>query len=195
MLNQSLLAISIAKTTNRINLAGWLPQISMSGNAIHYFQLPTTLLSSDSAGYSGGPVRQHTGIVNTVIPELSATQTIFNPQLLYAAKTAKLLVNAAEQVTDSTKINIVTTISKTFYNLLLTLEQINVLKEDTARLDRNVMDTYHQFVGGIVDETDYDEAVITLNNSKGQLKQQMENIRPEYALLKQQMGYPPEKEF
>jgi len=189
--NQTGINISVAKTTNAINLAGWLPQVNLSGNLIHYNTLPTTFISDSS----GIPRATHTGIINTFIPELSATETIFNPQLLYAAKSAHLYINQAEQIYDSTKIFIVSSVSKSFYNLLLTLEQINVLKEDTARLDRNVMDTYHQYVGGIVDETDYDEAVITLNNSLGQLRQQVENVVPQYAILKQLMGFPPEKQF
>ena len=143
----------------------------------------------------GPPVETHTGVINTAIPVLSASQTIFNPQLLHAAKIAPLYIKQAEQITDSAKINIVSTVSKSFYNLLLTLEQIDVLKEDTARLGRNILDAYHQYVGGIVDETDYEQAIITLNNSKAQLKQQTENIVPEYAALKQLMGYPPEKHF
>ena len=93
------------------------------------------------------------------------------------------------------KIYVVSSISKSFYNLLLTLEEIDVLKEDTARLGRNILDTYNQYVGGIVDETDHEQAVITLNNSKAQLKQAAENVAPEYAALKQLMGYPPEKNF
>jgi len=194
LLNQAQINEAIAKTTNAINLSGWLPQVSASANAIHYFTLPTTLVS-DSTGYVGTPIQEHTGIVNTVVPELSATQVIFNPQLLYAAKSANLYIQEAKQVTDSTKIFVASNVSKSFYSLLLTLEQINVLREDTARLTRNVKDTYHQFVGGIVDETDYDEAVIALNNSYAQLVQQLENVRPQYAVLKQIMGYPPEQQF
>ncbi len=189
--NQAKVGIGIAKTTNAINLSGWLPQVNAGATATHYNTLPTTFIS-DSAG---PPLPTHTGIVNTIVPQFSASQTIFNPQLLYAAHSARLYVKEAEQITDSAKINAVATVSKAFYNLLLTLEQINVLKEDTARLDRNVMDTYHQFVGGIVDETDYEEAIITLNNSLVQLKQQIENVAPNYATLKQLMGYPPEKQF
>ncbi|HLZ89260.1 MAG TPA: TolC family protein, partial [Puia sp.] len=96
---------------------------------------------------------------------------------------------------DSTKIEVVAGVSKTFYGLLSTLQQISVLKEDTARLAKNVSDAYHQYVGGIVDETDYDEAVITLNNSRFQLKQATENVSPQYALLKQVMGFPPRSQF
>ena len=62
-------------------------------------------------------------------------------------------------------------------------------------MTKNLSDTYHQYKGGIVDKTDYEEATITLNNTKAQLRQAVENVRPQYATLKQSMGYPPEKEF
>jgi len=190
-LNQSLIGVDIAKATNAINLAGWLPQANISGNLTHYNTLPTSFVKN-----SGGTlVQQKTGVVNTFNPILSVTQTIFNPSLLYAARSAHLYVEQAEQITDSTKIFIVATVSKTFYSLLLTLEQINVLREDTARLGKNLHDTYHQYVSGIVDETDYDEAGISLNNSKAQLKQAEESVRPQYALLKQVMGMQPEQQF
>ncbi len=190
-LNQSLLNISVAKTTNAINLSGWLPQVSVSGNLIHYNQLPTTLIVTPG----GPPVATRTGVINTAIPELSATQAIFDPQLLYSATSAHLFVEQAEEFSDSTRISIVSTVSKSFYNLLLTLEQVNVLKEDTARLGTDVQDTYHQYIGGLVDETDYEQAVITLNNSRAQLQQQFENITPGYANLKHLMGYPPDRQF
>ena len=192
-LNQSLVNTAIAKATNAINLSGWFPQLNLSGSMVHYSQLPKTVSPNPVTG--GAPIVTPTGVANTAIPQLSASQAIFEPQLLYAAKSAPLLTKQAEQVTDSVKIYIVSSVSKSFYNLLLTLEQINVLKEDTARLGRNIMDTHNQYVGGIVDETDYQQAVITLNNSKAQLKQQTENVAPDYAALKQLMGYPPEKNF
>jgi outer membrane protein TolC len=192
-LNRSLVNMSITKATNFINLSGWLPQLNLSGSMIHYTQLPTTLSPNPLPG--GPPIPTHTGIANTAIPEISASQTIFEPQLIYAATSASLFTKQAEQITDSMKIYVVSSVSKSFYNLLLTLEEINVLKEDTARLGRNITDAHNQYVGGIVDETDYEQAVITLNNSEAQLKQQTENVAPEYAALKQLMGYPPEINF
>ena len=193
-LNQSLLNISIAKATNAINISGWLPQVSLGVNLTHYNQLPTSFIS-DSASTTGIPLKQHTGIANTTMPVLSVSQAIFSPALLNDVKTAHLYVQQAEQITDSTKIEIVAAVSKAFYNLLLTIEQINVLKEDTARLSKNLSDAYHQYVSGIVDMTDYQEAAISLNNAKAQLKQATENVRPLYATLKQYMGYPPQNQF
>ncbi|XHR96191.1 TolC family protein [Mucilaginibacter sp. UC70_90] len=202
-LNKSLINTDIARTTNAVNLAAWLPQVNASGNLIHYIQQPNTGIStgagtggnvSTTAG-SGSTGYVRTGYANTFIPELSVSQAIISPELLYTSKSAPLLVKQAEEVTDSTKIYLVTAVSKAFYNVLLTLQQINVLKEDTTRLGKNLRDAYHQYKGGIVDETDYLQATITLNNSVAQLKQANENIVPQYAALKQLMGYEPQKDF
>ena len=192
--NAANIGVSIARATNAINLSGWLPQVNASGNLTHYFELPTAF--SNNGGTPGGPpVQVQTGITNTATPQINVTQTIFNPNLLYAARSSHLIVEEAKEITDSAKIAVVAMVSKSFYTLLQTLEQIEVLKSDTVELRRSVTDAYHQYVGGIVDETDYEEATITFNNAVVQLKQANENVIPQYATLKQYMGYPPEKQF
>jgi outer membrane protein TolC len=193
-LNRAFISQSITRTTNAINLSGWYPQVSVGGNFTHYFELPTAL-TVDSQNNGAPPIKVHTGVENTFIPALSVTQAIFSPGLIYASKSVKLFVKQSEQITDSAKIDLVTNVSKSFYNLLLTIAQIDVLKEDTARLTKNYNDAYQQYIGGIVDMTDYQEAAITLNNSKAQLKQAVENVVPQYATLKQFMGYPPRSRF
>ena len=196
-LNKALINVDITKKTNAVNLSGLLPQANASGNLVHYFQSSgNNNTSSNSGNGSTANTGSRSGnFANTFIPGVSVTQTLFNPSLLYAAKSAPLYLKQAQQVTDSTKIFLVSSVSKAFYNVLLTLEQINVLKEDTARLGQSVRDAYHQYKGGIVDETDYEEANITLNNSMAQLKQAKENVIPQYAALKQLIGYPPQKQF
>jgi len=199
-LNISLINIDVSKTTNAINLAGALPQVNASGDLIHYIQQSQKSSATVNTGTStaggispGGTQRQ--SYSNTFIPGISVTQAIFNPSLLYAYKSAPLYVKQAQQASDSTKIFVVSAVSKSFYNLLLTLEQINVLKEDTAQFAKSLRDAYHQYKGGIVDETDYEQAQITLNNTMAQLKQANENVVPQYAALKKLMGFPPEKQF
>lgn len=193
--NRALIGVDIAKTTNSINLAGWLPQVNASGDLIHYIQSPSNGTTVNAGAGAGNAVTTRSSTTSTFIPGISVSQAIFTPSLLYASKSAPLYIKQAQQVTDSTKIFLVSAVSKSFYNVLLTLEQINILKEDTARLGKSVRDAYHQYKGGIVDETDYEEATITLNNSMAQLKQANENVAPQYATLKQLMGYPPGKQF
>lgn len=192
IINQAIIGQAIVKVTNAINTSGWLPQAGISGNLTHYLSLPTNFIKNSS---TGAVTQQKTGVINTFTPVLSVTQTIFNPALLYASKSAGLYVRQAELFTDSARIDIVAAVSKTFYSLLLTLEQINVLKEDTSRLNKNLHDAYHQYQGGIVDETDYDQAAISLNNSLAQLRQATLNVDPQYAMLKQVMGYPSAGQF
>jgi outer membrane protein TolC len=189
-INMAVVNVAIVRANNAIATAGWLPQVNIAGSFTHYNTLPTGFFTD-----SGKLVNSKTGIVNTITPTLQVTQTIFNPALLYAVHSAPLYVKQAEQITDSTKIEIIAAVSKSFYSLLNTLEQINIFKEDTARLAKNVSDTYHQFVSGVSDKTNYDEAIISLNNSLFSLRQAIENVRPQYAMLKQVMGYPPIRQF
>ncbi|GAC1300466.1 MAG: TolC family protein [Mucilaginibacter sp.] len=184
-LNKALINIDITRATNAISLSTALPQVSSSGSLIHYFQ------TGNSSVNTSGSSR----VANTFVPGIAVSQSIFNPSLLYAFRSAPYYVKQAQQASDSAKIFLVSSVSKSFYNLLLTLEQINVFREDTARLGKSVRDAYYQYKGGIVDETDYEQATITLNNSVAQLKQANENVVPQYASLKQLIGFPPEKQF
>jgi outer membrane protein TolC len=189
-LRQSVINIAITKTNNIINISGWMPQVGLSASFVHYDQLPTSLISS-----GGNQLAEHIGVANTLIPTLSVTQAIFSPNLLYSATSSHILVKQAQLSVDSNKIAAVVSVTKAFYNLLLTIEQINVLKEDTVELGQSLRDAYNQYIGGIVDETDYEQAQITLNNTKAQLRQAVENVAPLYASLKQLMGYPTTQQF
>jgi outer membrane protein TolC len=192
-LNRALINVDITRETNGVNLAGWLPQVTGSGSLVHYFQQP----SGGTVSTPGTTTTTTTTsrVSNSFVPQVAVSQALFSPTLFYYHRTAPLLVEQAKQATDSSKINLVSSVTKQFYAVLLTLEQINILKEDTTRLGKNVRDTYHQYIGGIVDETDFEEATITLNNSKAQLKQANENVTPQFANLKALMGYPPEQPF
>jgi len=189
-LQQSLVRTNITKASNAISLSGWYPQVGVTANLNHYLQRPTSL-----SNVNGIETPIKTSVVNTSTPGVGITQAIYSPSLSYASKTAPLNLKEAEQATDSTKIELVADVSKSFYSLLLTLQQIDVLKEDTSRLGESLRTAYHQYVGGIVDETDYEQATVTLNTSMVQLKQANESVAPQYAALKQLMGYPSEQQF
>ncbi|MES1250083.1 MAG: TolC family protein, partial [Chitinophaga rupis] len=61
-LHQALIGTDIARATNAINLAGWLPQIGVSGNLTHYLSLPTAFVKNSSTNTI---VQQKSGVVNT----------------------------------------------------------------------------------------------------------------------------------
>lgn len=187
----SQLNVAITKANNHINVSGWLPQVGVTASFVHYVEPQRTIFTD-----SNGTVTQtRSGVVNSLIPTLNVTQALFSPSLLYAATSAPLYTRQAVQSIDSTKIGVAAGVSTAFYDLLLTIEKIEVLKEDTIRLNKNMADAYYKFRSGVSDETDYDEAAISLNNSRASLRQAVENVRPQYAQLKQLMGYPPQQNF
>lgn len=81
-------------------------------------------------------------------------------------------------------------VSKAFYDLILTDQQLKVIEQDIVRTGQSVKDTYYQYQAGIVDKTDYKRATIALNNAKAQKKSADESIIAKKTYLKQLMGYP-----
>ena len=181
LIQQSLIDEKIVEETIRTKLADWFPQLNFNANYTHYIQLPTN--------YFGGNFVT-TGSHNTSFADFAATQNIFNRDVLLALRSKSQVKKAAEQITDSTTIDIVAAVSKAFYEVLLTEKQVAVLDEDIVRLGRSLQDAYNQYNGGIVDKTDYKRATISLNNAKVQRKQQQDLLTAKYFYLRQLMGYP-----
>jgi outer membrane protein TolC len=189
-LNQSYLDEAIARASNRVAQSAWLPQVGGAGTLQHYIQTPTSFIP-----VNGNLTAVQSGIANYSIPSISASQTIFSPEVLLAARASKLNTLASRQQTGLTKIQLVSDVSKAFYDLLLSIQQIGVYRDDTARLRKNRDDAYNRYVSGIVDKVDYMQATISLNNSLSQLKTATGAVDAKYATLQQYMGFPPERKF
>ena len=184
---------AIARTNNRISLSAWLPQVGLNAGFNHYFQLPTTFIPNTANPGSTDKLQTTTGLYNSTIPQFTASQTLFSPEVLTAVHSAPLYNRQAKQNTAETRINVIVNVSQAFYDVLLSQAQIIVLAEDTARLGKNLHDAYSQYVAGIVDKVDYKRATISLNNSVADLKNASEAISAKTATLKGEMGYPPQR--
>ncbi len=186
-IQQSYLSEQITEEQINSRLADWYPQIGLTGSYQHYFQLPSAAFGVDSNGKRN--IIQ-TGVANTSALGLSATQNIFNRDVLLASRTAGDVRQQVRQNTARTKIEIGVAVSKAFYDILSTEQQIALLEDDIIRLTRSLQDAYNQYKGGIVDKIDYKRATIALNNSKAQKKTYSEQLTAKYSYLKYLMGYP-----
>ena len=188
--NQSYIDEAIARTNNQLAFSGWLPQVTGAANYQHYFNIPTAFST-----VNGNLTAVGSGVSNYSIPSVTASENLFSTDLLLAVRASKLNIQEAKQNITATKISLVANVSKAFYDLLLSVEQIGVYKEDTARLKKNQADAYNRYVSGVVDKVDYKQATITLNNSLSQLKTASEAVQAKYATLKLLMGFPAERKF
>jgi outer membrane protein TolC len=164
----------------RSKLADWYPQLNLNASYQNNFQL-------QSIAFNGSYVPS--GTYNTSTVGLGLSQTIFNRDVLLASQTKKDVLTQTRQTTVSDKIDVAVNVSKAFYDVLLTQQQIDVLNDDIVRLERNLKDAYNQYQGGLVDKTDYKRATISLNNSKAEKRTNEEALKAKYAILKQLMGY------
>lgn len=176
----------VTETIIKSKLSEWYPQINFIYNLQHNFQLPTFNFNGNLS---------HSGTYNTSGVNLGLTQNIFNRDVLLASRTSKDVRLSVSENTEAQKIDLAVMVSKAFYDLILTAQQLKVTEQDIVRIERSLKDAYYQYQAGIVDKTDYKRATISLNNAKAQKKFGDESWKSKFAYLKDLMGYPVSKDF
>ena len=177
LIKQSLIDESITERDIRIALSGWYPQMEINANLQHYLKVPI--------GYTAGTYG------STAI--FTANQTLYDSKLFFAARTSRELRNQASENTENSKIDTYVNVTKAFFDVLLTEDQLVVLNEDILRLQQNYKDAYNLYKNGLTDNIDYQRTEISLSNAQAQRKSAEETIKAKYAVLKQYMGVAPEK--
>jgi outer membrane protein TolC len=180
-IQQALVNEQITEFTIKSRLADWYPQVNFGYTFQHNFELPVTI-------FQGNPVK--IGIDNVSALQFTASQNIFNRDVLLASRTARYVRELAKQNTSSSKIDVTVNVMKAFYDVLTTLQQIKATAEDTVRLARSLRDAFNQYKAGVADRTDYKRATIALNNSRAQLNSSQEALKARIEYLKSLMGYP-----
>ena len=187
---QSLIDEEIGERDIKSALSGWLPQVNGNGTLNHNLKQQTQLLTTN-----GESSFLTFGGKNTSSLLLQADQQILNAGLIQASKTAKYFRQQYKQTTENNKINTVVEVSKAFYDILTSKEQLNIINENISRLQKQFKDANAQYEAGLVDKTDFQRAQISLSNSKADLKRTQELLKSKYAYLRELIGYTANKEF
>ncbi len=162
-------------------LADWYPQL----NFVYNYQRNIILQQS----VIGGNLIKF-GVNNTSALQLNATQNIFNRDVVLASETASNVKTQAAYNERRSQLDVVVTVTKAFYDLLATIQQIRIGEEDVVRLKRSLQDATSRYNAGIADKTDYKRAQILLSNADASLKSYKEALDYKQQFLKAQIGYP-----
>jgi outer membrane protein len=181
VIQQSLIDEKTTELQIKSKLADWYPQLNFNYLYQHNFQVQTNIIG-------GNPVRL--GVDNTSALQFSATQVIFNRDVLLAKRTGTDVRQLSKQLTSDTRIDVATNVSKAFYDLLSTDQQIKVITENITRLERSLRDARAQFDAGVADKTDYKRATIALNNARASKKANEETLYAKTEFLKSLINYP-----
>lgn len=181
LIQQSLLDEQIVASTVKSKLADWYPQLNFSYGMQHNFVLPTTVIGGNTIKL---------GVDNTSAAQFTVNQTVFNRDVLLAKRTKKDVLLQPKQVTSANKIELEVNVSKAFYDVLATSQQVKIAQENINRIEKSLKDATSQYKAGIADKIDYKRATISLNNSKASKKINEELVIAKTAYLKYLMGFP-----
>lgn len=178
---QSLVDEKIIDATIKNKLSAWYPQLNFNYNLQHNFQVPTNIIG-------GNPIRL--GVSNTSSAQFTVSQNLFNRDALLANRSKDDVRTQARQNTQLNKIDVVVNVTKAFYDVLATLQQIKVADENIHRLEKSLGVASSQYKAGIADKTDYKRATIQLNNTKAGKAASESMLKAKLAILKSLIGYP-----
>ncbi len=188
LIQQSQIDQETTRSLIRSKLADWYPQINFNYIFLHNFMLQAskvpTALTPDGSGIA------RFGANNTSTLQFAATQNLFNRDVMLASSTSTQVRIQSVQNTTANKINLAVSVTKAFYDMLATMQQIKVGQGDIVRLKQSLKTAHDQYEGGVVDKTDYKRATITLSNTQAVLKTNQEFLKYKTEYLKQLMGYP-----
>lgn len=189
IVKQALLDEEINKREIKASLSYWWPQLAVDANFQHNLKLPTSVFPNFTDP-TGPKTEVTTGVKNNSSVQLVANQALINSNLILAGSSAKYLKREASQSTISTKTDVVMAVSKAYYDVLLTQQQMKILSDQLQRLQRNEKDAYSNYQSGVTDKIDYKRATISVNNTLAEQKAAEESLKGKYAYLKQLLGYP-----
>lgn len=183
-IKQSLVDEEIGEREIKSALSGWLPQVNADATFNHNIKLQSNAITTNGeTSYITFGTKNTSGII------LQADQQFLNAGLIQASKSAKYYRQQYRQSTENNQINTVVDVSKAFYDILTSQEQLNIISHNIARLEKQLKDSKAQYDAGIVDKTDYQRAQISLSNSKADKKRTEELLKYKYTYLKSLIGY------
>lgn len=186
VIQQSVIDEKIADARIRSKLADWYPQVNFNYNLQHNFIVQKTIIGGNTV---------QIGSDNTSAGQFSVSQYIFNRDALLAKRTKEDVRLQAKQATSSDKIDLAVSVSKAFYDVLSTMQQVKVADANIVRIERSLKDAFNQYKAGVVDKIDYKRATITLNNTKATKKSNEDLLVAKLQYLKSLMNYPEKAEL
>lgn len=181
VIRQSLIDQQITEANIRSRLSDWYPQVNFNYNLQHNFVVQTAIIGGN---------RVKLGVENVSSAQFTISQSIFNRDVLMASRTRSQVRQQALQATISDKIDLAAAVSKAYYDVLSSIQQLKVSAENINRIERSLKDAYNQYQAGVTDKTDYKRASIALNNAVALKKTNEELLKAKLEYLKSLMGYP-----
>ncbi|RYY06147.1 MAG: TolC family protein, partial [Sphingobacteriaceae bacterium] len=167
-----------------------LPQINGQATFTDYLKLPTTLLPGEFLGQPGTFIPVKFGVNYNSNLALNASQLIFSGSYFIGLKAAKTFRELSNRNYERSKIDVNVEVTKAYYQVLVSNEQIRLLDANINQLKQQVDQTTAQNKQGFVEKIDVDRITVQYNNLITNRENILRLLALNYQLLKFQMGMP-----
>ncbi|RFZ84630.1 TolC family protein [Mucilaginibacter terrenus] len=165
------------------------PQISGAATFQDYLKVPTTLLPGEFFGQPAGtfiPVKF--GVKYQSNLALTLSQLLFDPSYIIGLQGRKTYKELYERSYQNTRIDITAKVTKAYYQVLVSNEQVKLLDANIAQLSEQVKQTTAQNKQGFVEKIDVDRISVQYNNLVTTRENTLRLLALNYQLLKFQLG-------
>jgi outer membrane protein TolC len=163
----------IAKNTVKQTTGIGLPQVSGSFSFQDFLKLPTSLLPGEFFGDPAGTYKPvQFGVKYQSVLGLEASQLLFDGSYLVGLQAAKTFKELSIRNSKRTKIETAVAVSKAYYSVLVSNEQLGLLDANLVRLHKSLHDIEAYYKNGLVEKVDVDRLQVLTNN----LETERENV-------------------
>jgi outer membrane protein len=189
-LKNAKLDIENAKYKVKETTGSGFPQISSNINLQDYLKLPTSLLPGEFFGQPGTFIPVKFGVKYQSSVGFNIDQLLFDGSYLVGLQASKTYKELSERNYNRTKISTTVAVTKAYYQVLVSGEQLKLLDANINQLKQLLSQTTELNKQGFAEKIDVDRLTVQQNN----LVTTRENVERllafGYQLLKFQMGMP-----
>lgn len=181
----------IAKEKTKEIRASGLPQLNSSAKFQDYLKIPTSLLPAEIVGGEQGTfVPVQFGTKYNVTAGVDASQLLFSQSYLIGLKAARTSQEYYALNTRKVKEEIVYNVGLTFYNAQISRKQIDIVKANLNKLNKQIEISELQYQNGIIKKLDVDRLRVTRTNLETDIQNLETAHQQQLNLLKYYMNVP-----
>jgi outer membrane protein len=178
----------IAKNTVKHTIGIGLPQVSGNADFSDFIKVPTNLLPGEFFGQPGTQVPVQFGVKYQSSVGLQLDQLLFDGSYLVGLQASKTYKELSNKNLRRTRIETAVNVSKAYYSVLVSGEQLQLLDANILRLKKSLSDTEALFKNGFVEKIDVDRLTVLSNNLETERENVIRLLALNVNLLKFQMG-------
>ncbi|WP_395802315.1 TolC family protein [Daejeonella sp.] len=178
----------IAKNTVKKTIGIGLPQVNGNVNFQDFLKVPTSLLPGEFFDKPGTQVPVRFGVQYQSSIGIEVSQLLFDGSYLVGLQASKTFKELSNKSLKRTRIETAVAVTKAYYSVLVSNEQLSLLDANISRLKKSLNDTQALFANGFVEKIDVDRLKVLNNNLETERENVIRLLELNVNLLKFQMG-------